>query len=93
MTTDDLIRLDAALAEIRAEVIRARSLHKPFNSPHEAYAILQEEVDEYWDDVKRDRRVPAAAEAVQVGAVAARIVMEFVDPSHELFQPKTTPTK
>lgn len=39
---------DLVVAELR----KARSVHKPVNSPHEGYAVIQEELDEYWDLVK-----------------------------------------
>ena len=44
--------VDEALNLIRAEYNRARAKHAPMNSAHEGYAVLKEEVDELWDDVK-----------------------------------------
>ena len=35
------------------ELARARSLHNPYNSHHEAYSVILEELDEYWDEVKK----------------------------------------
>jgi hypothetical protein len=79
MTTDELKNLDSALLKVRAEVIRARRLHPVFTSPHEAYAILQEEVDELWADIKQNRLAPAVAESIQVAAMAVRFISEFTD--------------
>lgn len=47
-------------------------------SPHEGYAVLQEEVDELWDEIKADRgRLgPARKEAIQVAAMAVRYVLD-----------------
>lgn len=79
MTPDEIAQLDLALAKIRSEAIRARKIHEPFHSIREAHSVLQEEYEEFWDDVKADRLNPAIAEAIQVGAVAARIIAEFTD--------------
>lgn len=46
-----------------------------FNSTHEFYAVLQEEVDELWDTIKKDRM--DLTELVQVIAVAFRALHEF----------------
>jgi hypothetical protein len=35
-----------------AETERAMSLHPPLNSAHEAYAVILEEVEEFWELVK-----------------------------------------
>ncbi len=64
--------------EVVAELERATNLHGPMSSPHEGYAVLQEEVDELWEEVKdRDldqRRL--RAEAIQVAAMAIRFIMD-----------------
>lgn len=65
--------VDAAAAII-AEFYRAESKHKPMNSHHEGYAVIAEELDELWDDVKADRKEAALKEAVQVGAMAMRFI-------------------
>lgn len=57
------------MASVRAEVLRAIAKFPPFNSGHEGYAVLKEEVDELWDDVKRDYPEGALQEAVQVAAM------------------------
>jgi hypothetical protein len=67
---------DAATFATR-EALRARIKHRPFASRHEAFAILKEEVDELWDDIKSDSHANAHEEAVQVAAVALRLIAEF----------------
>ncbi len=68
-----------ALRSVIAEVSKAEAKHKPMNSPHEAYAVIQEEVDELWDDVKADRgRTPEGLkEAVQIAAMGIRYVRDL----------------
>lgn len=41
---------------IENEVIRACRLHSKMNSHHEAYSVILEELDEYWDEVKVNPR-------------------------------------
>ena len=44
---------DSVLAQIRNSYAKARAKHAPMHSAHEGYAVLLEEVDELWDEVKR----------------------------------------
>jgi hypothetical protein len=61
---------------VTEELERARDGHPPINSAHEGYSVILEELDEFWDEVKRKRseRDPEAmwSELVQVAAMAAR---------------------
>ena len=63
---------------VRRELDRARSLHpRPINSFHEGSAVLKEEYEEFWEEVRRrgNKRdlFAVADELVQVAAVAQRI--------------------
>jgi hypothetical protein len=71
---DSIERIIAGL--ILKEAERAVELHGDFNSDHEAYGVLMEEVEEVWEQVKRkcgerDRRA-MVEELVQIGAVALK---------------------
>lgn len=59
---------------IRAELGRAYSKHGRGQwGRHEFYAILKEEVDELWDDVKSDApQEQLEKEAIQVAAIVFR---------------------
>lgn len=67
------------LEEIGSEVRSATMKHPPFNSAHEGYAVILEELDELWDEVKkRNKNVQAMREeALQVAAMAVRFVMDL----------------
>lgn len=69
-----------AAAAALAEVASATSKWPGFNSAHEGYAVLAEEVDELWAHVKtnqRKRDLPAMRkEAIQVAAMALRFAAE-----------------
>lgn len=62
------------LKEVHVEVHKAQKKHRPMNGPHEAYAVILEELDEYWDEVKADRGKQKSArdELIQVAAMAVR---------------------
>lgn len=73
---------DATYAAFK-EIMRAKTKHKNlFASHHEGFAILKEEVDELWDEVKKDNHEAAVYEAVQVAAMALRFVAEFGTPPY-----------
>lgn len=68
------------------EVLRARAnLFGPMKSAHEGYAVLLEEVDELWDEVKGHCSLENTArmrkEAIQVAAMAIAFVVEVCDAS------------
>ena len=69
------------LEEVHEEVHRARKKHPPQNSPHEGYAVLKEEVEELWDEIKADNgRSPSARkEAIQIAAMAIRYILDNID--------------
>jgi len=74
------MNLDAALMEIRFEYQKARERFPPFHTAHEGYAVLLEEVDELWDEVKRqysgERDKAIHKEALQVAAMALAMMLE-----------------
>ena len=54
-------------------------LFPPFHSAHEGYAVLLEEVDELWDEIKGNKKPGAyermRKEAIQVGAMVLRFLV------------------
>ena len=76
---------EKCFVKILGELRRAREAYpKPFNSAHEGYAVLKEEVDELWDEVRAKqgggRDVEAMRrEAIQVGAMALRFILDVCD--------------
>jgi hypothetical protein len=62
------------------ELNEAMGAHPPINSTHEGYSVILEELDEFWDEVKRKRaeRDSGAmyAELVQIAAMAARTAVD-----------------
>jgi len=66
------------------ELERAVSLNGPFNSAHEGYAVILEELDELWEQVrlKKVNRIPAVMgrECIQIAAMAFRFIIDVCIP-------------
>lgn len=66
----------------RLELLNARAKHpKPYNSIHEGYGVLAEEVAEFFDLVrqKKPQAVELCQELLQIAAVAQRICEDVVE--------------
>jgi len=63
---------------VSMELSSARAKFAPFNSAHEGYAVLKEEVDELWEEIKRKNNSKEAMrkEAIQVAAMAFRFIQD-----------------
>lgn len=65
------------------EVLRAEGMHKPINSLHEGYAVIQEELDEFWDEVRKKSKDRHQAdwitELVQTAAMCVRTIHNIVE--------------
>lgn len=76
--------LNHVLYDIEKEVSRAQQLHKPLNSAHEAYSVILEEVDEFWDEVKKKRskrdKTKMREELIQIAAMACRTILDVIGP-------------
>lgn len=76
----DVVDPQGAFATVRAELDAALAAYPAFHTPHEGYAVLLEEVDELWEEVKKrpaSRDTDAMRrEAIQVAAMAIRFVLE-----------------
>ncbi len=67
-----------AIEDVTEELQSAMRKFPPFNSPHEGYAVILEELDELWDEVKKNPPHKGAMreEATQVAAMAIRFMLE-----------------
>lgn len=69
-----------AIILVLIEFKKAYEKNSPFNSQHEGYAVLLEELDELWDEIKLkdELRDPknTLAEAVQVTAMGLRFIVD-----------------
>ncbi len=74
---------EQAIKAITEELERAENKFDPFNSAHEGWAVLMEEVDELWEAVRMkdspERTQQMFEEAIQVGAMAMRFLLFLQD--------------
>lgn len=66
------MRSDAFLNSLINEAIRARRHFPKFHSTHEAYAVMKEELEEYWELVKKNeptKSIKYEEELVQLAAM------------------------
>jgi len=73
-----------ATTEIEEEVFRAKKMFpKNFVNPHEAYAVILEEVDELWAEIKKNQSQynihAQRKEAVQAAAMLVRFIVELTN--------------
>lgn len=74
-----MTNLSQLIPLLSAEMDTAKAKYGPYHNSHEHYAVLQEEVDEWWDAVKGNMADYCQYELLQVAAVALRYIMENGD--------------
>lgn len=69
------------LAEVASELVFALSKFPPYNSAHEGYAVILEELDELWEEIKSNKTPGHEArqrkEALQVATTAVRFILDL----------------
>lgn len=75
------MRAASFLAAVHQEWQRAETIYAPLHSAHEAYAVILEELEEFWEQVrlKDTLREPVLMyeELVQVAAMCLRTVLNL----------------
>lgn len=78
-----MLKTDKIVTEVLVELGRARDkFPRPQASAHEGFAVLDEERDELWDDVKGNhgnRTARMRAKAIQIAAMAIRFIEDVCD--------------
>jgi glutamyl-tRNA reductase len=71
--------------QVVEELLKATDRHAPQASAHEGYAVILEELDELWEEVKKRESkrdwYHLRKEAIQVAAMALRFVVDVADPA------------
>jgi len=71
---------DAIIEEVKAEIARATKTFGKFNSMHEGYAVILEELDELWDAIKSNQdHSRIRQEAIQVAAMTFRFLHDLLE--------------
>jgi hypothetical protein len=77
-------RRTLAMSAIVNEYYKAANRFGPFHSAHEGIAVIKEELDELWDEIKKnpESRSPEKMleEAAQLGAMAKRFIVDICLP-------------
>jgi len=76
------MKADLALDLILMEYHDAIKVHLPFNNPHEGFAVILEELDELWDEIKAtknsvERTDQMKIEAAHLAAMALRFMVDM----------------
>lgn len=79
MAQDAPLTPEYAAELILAEYKRARTKFSPLRGAHEGYAVILEEVDELWDDIRANLIPRSRKEAMQVAAMALAYMVEVKD--------------
>jgi len=73
--------MNTLLNELDEEIKKAQAKHAPMVNSHEAYAVILEEVDEFWDEVRKqtqDReRSAMRKELLHIAAMAMRAIHDL----------------
>ena len=72
-TAHEMGMLDLVVKELQ----RAQERFGPFNSAHEGYAVILEELDELWDEIKGNNGERQLEEAIQVAAMTLRFLLDI----------------
>lgn len=68
------------LKAIEDEFHEAVERFDKFNTPHEGYAVMLEEMDELWDEIKKKKpnQDNMRKETIQIGAMAIRFLHDLL---------------
>lgn len=92
--------LSIILNDVQIEVASALAAHGGMKSRHEAYAVIAEEFDEFWDEVKLNPAKMSAEEReawklrmhkelIQTAAMCVRAIYDLkLTPQREVMNPK-----
>ena len=73
--TDEQKAIDDIFDNVKKEYINSVTKHGNFNSTHEGWAVIKEELEELWEDVKKDDHIHAKLEATQVTAMGLKFLV------------------
>ena len=73
------MNIEDILKEIKTELMGACKKFPMFASPHESYAVIKEELDEFWDEVKKSKDGKMTdemrMELIQVAAMCVKAIL------------------
>jgi hypothetical protein len=92
-------KIDTIAQEVAEEAARAMTLFPAMNSPHEAAFVIEEEWEEYRQEVfkhntskpDRDTRPRQREELIQLAAMCMRAILDTIDNGEKINFPKSEP--
>jgi len=73
--------MDRIFQEIKQEYQIAANKYPKFHSTHEGYAVLKEELDELWTEIKANKNLSGNGsmrkEAIQIATMAIRFIKDL----------------
>lgn len=73
------MRREVAINLVRDELEKATSEWGCMASYHEGYAVIKEELDELWSEIKgKQKKENLEKEAVQIAAMAIRFLLDLI---------------
>lgn len=73
------MRREVAIDLIRNELEEATSTWGCMASYHEGYAVIKEELDELWEEIKgKQKKENLEKEAIQIAAMAIRFLLDLI---------------
>jgi hypothetical protein len=75
-------KIKELLQDVEIELRKARIKYKPFNSSHEGYAVIKEELDELWELVRKNKGYKMSdprmeKECIQIAAMALAFIIDL----------------
>lgn len=74
-------RMAQITGAVLTELERAVEKHRPMNSAHESYAVILEELDEFWEVVREkdpmQHKDEVAKELIQTAAMCCRAILDL----------------
>ena len=69
--------IDKLLNEVKEEMNRGVQMYGDFNSYHEGYAVIKEELDELWEEIKKRNpsKYNLKEEAIQLTAMGLKFLL------------------
>lgn len=76
------VLLDEILHDVKDEILKAMEKHEPMPTIHHGKAVIQEELDELWDEIKEQHPSTKLLreEALQVAAMGVRFIFDLCIP-------------
>lgn len=76
-------RIERAMGEVLDELSAVDRRFPPYSCAHHGYAIILEELDELWDEIRKNQSgrsiANLRAEAMQVASTALRFMVDITD--------------